>query len=116
MAEDMTFEVRADTSALEASLENLRDLSVSFGTQLTGALRSATVGGRSLDDVLRRLALNLAGMALNQGLRPLSGMLGGLFSGLMGSVTPFAKGGVVPFASGGVIAAPTYFPMRGGVG
>lgn len=116
MAEDMTFEVRADTSALEASLENLRVLAAGFGTQLTSALRSATVGGRDLDDTLRRLALNLAGMALTQGLRPLSGLLSGLFSGMVGSVTPFARGGVVPFASGGVIAAPTYFPMPGGVG
>jgi phage-related minor tail protein len=116
MTESVTFEVRADTRAVEQSLENLRSLSTSFGTQLTAALRSATVGGKALDDTLRQVALNLAGMALNQGLRPLSGLLGGLFSGLMGGIMPFAKGGVVPFADGGVVAAPTYFPMRGGVG
>ena len=116
MAETATFEVRADTSAVEASLENLKALSASFGTQLTSALRAATVGGKALDDVLRRLALNLAGMALTQGLKPLNGLLSGMFSGLFQSIMPFAKGGVVPFASGGVIASPSYFPMRGGIG
>jgi phage-related minor tail protein len=116
MTEPVTFEVRADTSAVEQSLENLRSLSMSFGTQLTSALRSATVGGRALDYTLRQVALNLAGMALTQGLKPLSGLLGGMFSGLMGGIMPFAKGGVVPFARGGVVAAPTYFPMPGGVG
>ncbi|HSP26086.1 MAG TPA: phage tail tape measure protein, partial [Saliniramus sp.] len=39
-----------------------------------------------------------------------------------GGATPFAQGGVfshgrvTPFAQGGVVAAPTYFPMRGGAG
>lgn len=120
MSDPMTFEVRADTTAVEASLENLRGLAASFGTQLTSSLRSAAVGGRALDDVLRRLALNLAGTALTQGLRPLSGLLSGafssLFAGLAGGIRPFARGGVVPFADGGVISAPAYFPMRGGVG
>jgi phage-related minor tail protein len=116
MAEPVTVEVKADTSAIEASLENLKALSASFGTQLTSALRSATVGGKALDDVLRRLALNLAGMALSQGLKPLGGLLNGVFSGLFGAITPFAKGGVVPFAQGGVVAAPTFFPMQGGTG
>lgn len=116
MAEPVTVEVRADTSAFEASLENLRALSANFGTQLTSALRSATVGGRALDDVLRSLALNLAGMAMSQGLKPLSGLLNGMFSSLFGAIMPFAKGGVVPFAQGGVVAAPTFFPMQGGMG
>ncbi len=116
MAEPATFEIRADTTALENSLQNLRSLAEGFGTQLTSAMRGAAVSGRSLDDVLRRLALNLASMALGQGLKPLSGLLNGLFSGLVGGITGFAKGGVVPFAGGGVVSAPTYFPMRGGTG
>ena len=35
--------------------------------QLTGALRSAAVSGKDLDDVLRRIGLNLAGLALDRG-------------------------------------------------
>jgi len=64
----------------------------------------------------RRIGLNLAGMALEQGLKPLQSLAGSLFSSLLGGLLPFAKGGVVPFASGGVVSAPTYFPVAGGVG
>lgn len=119
MAEEITVPIRADTAPFEQALENLKGLSESFGSQLTGALKSAAVSGKSLDDVLRRIALNLAGMALEQGLKPLQSLAGSLFSGLLsgiGGLFGFAKGGVVPFASGGVVSAPTYFPMGGGMG
>jgi lambda family phage tail tape measure protein len=73
--------------------------------------------------VLRRVAMSLAGMALNQGMQPLQSLASGVFSNLLGGLRgamPFAKGGVVggvtPFAAGGVVSSPTYFPMRGGVG
>jgi phage-related minor tail protein len=116
MAESIDVDFKVDTTEIRQAMENLEQMAGRFGAQLTSALRSATVGGKALDDVLRQLALNLAGMALSQGLKPLSGLMGGLFSGLFQAITPFAKGGVVPFAQGGVVAAPTYFPMRGGVG
>jgi len=113
VAESVKVSIEADTEPFLTALENLQALSGRFGAQLTGALRSAVVGGKELDDVLRKLGLNLAGMALNQGLQPLQNVLGSLMSsavgGLMGAM-PFAKGGVVPFASGGVVSAPTYFP------
>lgn len=112
MANDMEIQVTADTSAVEQALANLEKLSASFGTQLTGALKSAVVGGKELDDILRQVGVNLAGMALNQGLKPLQSLLTPLFSGLT-SVLPFAKGGVpgsiTPFAAGGVVSTPTYF-------
>ncbi|MBO6719155.1 MAG: phage tail tape measure protein [Rhizobiaceae bacterium] len=114
MAERTTFEIVADTGPFEDSLRHLKDLSGSFGSQLTGALKSAAVSGRSLDDVLRRIGLNLAGMALNRGLQPLQSLAGSLLSSLFGGLTGFAKGGIVPFASGGVVSSPTYFPMAGG--
>lgn len=116
MAEDMTFELKADTAPVEAALENLKTLSQSFGNQLTGALKMATVSGKDLDDILRRIGLNLAGMALDQGLKPLQALAGSMFSGLLGGILPFAKGGVVPFADGGVVSSPSYFPMGGNLG
>ena len=64
MAKELTFEMTADTASVEAALENLKTLSQSFGSQLTGALKMATVSGKDLDDILRRIGLNLAGMAL----------------------------------------------------
>ena len=63
MAEEVTIAVNADVAPFQAALENLGKLSDRFGTQLTGALKGAAVSGRELDDVLRRIGLNLAGMA-----------------------------------------------------
>lgn len=112
--------LEADTRPFADALANLEKLAASFGNQLSGALKDATVSGRSLDDMLRRIGMNLAGMALSQGLQPLSNLTSGLLSGLLRGVTPFAKGGVasgvIPFASGGVVSAPTYFPMGRSVG
>lgn len=108
MDENVTVRIEADTAPFEAALNDLQQLSQGFGRQLTGALQGAVVSGRSLEDVLRRLALNLAGMALSQGLKPLQGLFSSLFGQLLGGVTPFAKGGVV--------ASPTYFGTNGGLG
>lgn len=115
--------VEADTSHFADAIADLGKLSEGLGRQLTGALRDAATSGRSLDDVLRRVGVNLAGMALSQGLQPLTNLASGMFSSLLGgigSVLPFAKGGVpgsvMPFASGGVVSTPTYFPMARSVG
>src|SRR5690606_4163878 len=94
---------------------NLQDLSARFGSELSGALKSAAVSGKSLDDILRRIGLNLAGLALQRGLQPLRSLGASLFSGIAGAL-PFAKGGVAAFAGGGVVSAPTYFPTGGGLG
>ncbi|MEQ1942276.1 phage tail tape measure protein [Mesorhizobium sp. VNQ89] len=123
MAEDVTVRINADTQPFQDALQNLEKLSASFGSQLTGALKSAAFSGKELDDILRRIGLNLAGMALEQGLKPLQSLAGSLFSNLLGGLSglmPFAKGGVpghvVPFASGGVVSAPSYFPLGRNVG
>ena len=112
MSSEMNVEIRADTSAVEQALTTLERLSASFGSQMTGALKSAVVSGRELEDVLRQVGLNLAGMALNQGLKPLQSLITSNIGALAG-VLPFAKGGVpgsvVPFAAGGVVSTPTYF-------
>ncbi|WP_024586436.1 phage tail tape measure protein [Aliihoeflea sp. 2WW] len=120
MDETFTVSIEADTAPFAAALSNLEKLSSRFGDQLGGALRAATVSGRSLDDILRRIGLNLAGMALSQGLKPLSGLASSALSGLLGGIVPFAKGGVpgsiTPFAQGGVVSGPTLFPMARGAG
>ncbi len=123
MAEDVTVQIRADTAPFQAALQSLERLSDNFGAQLTGAMKSAAVSGRELDDILRRIGLNLAGMALEQGLKPLQSLAGSMFSNLLGGllgILPFAKGGiaggVVPFASGGIVSSPTYFPAGKNIG
>lgn len=117
--ERLRVSIEADTQPFANALSDMGKLSEAFGRQLTGALRDATLNGRSLDDMLRRIGLNLAGMALNQGLQPLANLTSNLFSSVLGGLgraMPFAKGGVTPFASGGVVSAPTYFPMARGTG
>ncbi|MBN9071510.1 MAG: phage tail tape measure protein [Rhizobiales bacterium] len=123
MAEDMRVGIYADTEPFLSALSELEKVSQSFGTRLTNALKGAVVSGRSLEDVLQRLALNLAGLALDQGLKPLQSLAGSLFSGLFGGLSgilPFARGGVpgsvVPFAAGGVVSSPGYFPLGRNLG
>jgi phage-related minor tail protein len=108
---------------LADAFRQLATLSDRFGAQLTAGLKSVAVGGRELEDVLRGIGLNLAGMALGQGLKPLQSLAGSLFSNVLGGLAgkiPFAKGGVpghvIPFAGGGVVAAPSYFPMGRNIG
>jgi phage-related minor tail protein len=98
-------------SGAEALADVMADLearSQRFGSALTGALRSATTGGRGLEDVLRGLGMRLTDIALSAGLKPLSNMLGDAIGGLVGSVTPFADGGVV--------RSPAFFSMGGSGG
>ena len=63
MATEVPVEITADTTPFRTALEVLAKLSDSFGRQLTGALKGAAVGGKDLEDVLRRVGLNLAGLA-----------------------------------------------------
>jgi phage-related minor tail protein len=121
MAEEMRVGIHADIEPFAEALGNLERLSQNFGVQLSGALKSAAVSGKSLDDVLRRIGLNLAGMALEQGLKPLQSLAGSLFGGLLGGLgaLPFAKGGVpgqAAFASGGIVSAPSYLSLGNRLG
>jgi lambda family phage tail tape measure protein len=118
LAEDVSVTINADTAPFAAALKNLEQLSQNFGAQLNGAMKSAAVSGKDLDEILRRIGLSLAGMALSQGLQPLQSLTGSFFSKLVGGLAGiklFAKGGVpgdvMPFASGGVVSTPTFFPM-----
>ncbi len=121
--ETFTLGIEVDHSAAEQSFQLLEDSARRFGATMTGALRSAIVSGKSLEDTLRSLALSFAGRALTAGLAPLGSILnrvgGNLFGGL-GNVTPFATGGVASTglfgSAGGVIATPTFFPASNGAG
>jgi phage-related minor tail protein len=97
-------ETLANAEALSGVMADLEARSQRFGSALTGALRSATTGGKGLEEVLRGLGNRLADIALSAGLKPLQGLIGD------------AVGSVTPFADGGVVRAPSYFPMGGGTG
>ena len=93
-----------------------------FGDALASAFEGAALKGKSLSDVLKKLALDLSRMALEQATQAISGAvssgIGNLIGGLVASAdgNAFADGRVLPFAKGGVIASPMLFPLRGGTG
>jgi phage-related minor tail protein len=113
--------VEVDTGPLKEVDQVLQDLearSRSFGSALTGALKSSTVDGKSLESVLQSLGSRMTAIALDTGLKPLENLLtqsvSGLtdtLSGLMGFADGGVPGNVTPFATGGVVSSPTYFPM-----
>lgn len=119
---------RADTARVK-QLETLDKLAQKFGQSLSKALTGNVGAGRQLDSVLGSLTTKLSDVALKAALSPVKAGITRLVNGLMGAgagaaggEAAFARGGVVaqgrvrPFAAGGVVAAPTYFPMRDGLG
>ncbi|SFG42793.1 phage tail tape measure protein [Methylobacterium gossipiicola] len=111
----------------EKQLETLDRLAKRFGHSLSQALTGPLGAGRQLDGVLGTLTTKLSALAVKTALAPVkSGITGLVKSALSASVSggseAFARGGVIaggrvqPFAAGGIVAAPTYFPMRGGTG
>lgn len=107
-------------------LDTLDRLAQNFGRSLTAALTRSAASGRSLDGVLGTIGTKLAGAAARAATGPVKAGITGLVNSVLGagstSESGFARGGVFqagrvrPFADGGVVAAPTYFPMRGGTG
>ncbi|GBU17334.1 MULTISPECIES: phage tail tape measure protein [Methylobacterium] len=122
----MELDAERATAARARQLEGLDRLAQRFGQSLTKALAGNLGAGRQLDGVLGSLATRLGSLAARTAAAPVRAGVASLVNGLLGtaSETPaaFARGGVLmggrvqPFAAGGVIAAPTYFPMRGGTG
>lgn len=113
--------VDLDLNGADRALDELTRKADAFGGALSGALKSATVDGRGLDDVLRRLGSRMVSIATDAGTRPLDRLVSNSITNLTGSLgrlMPFASGGVPgrisPFAEGGVVGGPTYFPMPGG--
>ena len=94
---------------LRSEMAGLNRMAENFGQTITRAFAGAIIHGRKLSDVLKGLALSLAGQALSSALKPLGGLLGSIFASAKGNV-------VTPFARGGIVNSPTLFPLRGGTG
>ena len=110
MTDDVTVTVHADVSEFQRALEGLTPLAAEFGAQLTNALKSAVVSGRSLEEVLRQIGLSLAGSALNRALQPLQTLATTFFTGLFGGIGGQAAGAAapLPFAAPAMAAAPSF--------
>jgi len=119
--DELSVRIAADTTPFKAALRDLGRETDAFSSAISRAFKDAVIGGRDFESVLSGLALRLAGLALDKALQPVSSAIGGLIGNLFGAFG-LADGGVLaggrvkPFASGGVIAAPTYFPLKGGLG
>lgn len=93
-----------------------------FGRALGDAFEGAALKGRSLSDVLKKLALDLSRIALESAGQAISGAVASGVSSFFGGLTGSADGNAVaggrllPFAKGGVVQSPMLFPLRGGMG
>ncbi|CTQ45772.1 tape measure protein [Roseibium aggregatum] len=115
-------ELKAANDNLKTSLENQRQLGEQIGSTIASSFEDAIFSGKSLQEVLKGLALDLAKLIFRATVgRAITNFFGGLFGGGGGLPLPFANGGafmnghVVPFANGGAfVNRPTPFPMTGG--
>jgi phage-related minor tail protein len=107
--------VRCDTRSATESLARLSREAASFSTAITGAFKAAATSGRAFEDVLKDLALRIAGIAFDAALRPIGNAIGGALAGMTAA---FVGGGGATrmFARGGVTGGPTLFPLARGIG
>ncbi|WP_052341163.1 phage tail tape measure protein [Salinarimonas rosea] len=112
-------------------IERLTRLTERLGASFTATFTRGVSEGRRFDEILRQMGRSLIDIGLKAALAPLqqtlsrgvAGLLGGLFHGGFGGGGAGAGGlafpplpPVRPFAKGGVVAAPTWFPLSGGLG
>ncbi|MGJ3263976.1 MAG: phage tail tape measure protein [Salinarimonas sp.] len=106
-------------------IERLTRLTERLGASFSATFARGVSEGRRFDETLRQMGRSLIDIGLKAALAPLqqtlsrgvAGLLGGiLHGGLVGGGTFPPLPPVRPFAKGGVVAAPTWFPMTGGLG
>lgn len=102
------------TREMTRDLEQMSRLSEKFARTMGRAFQDVAVRGKSFGDVLRGLGQQLAKLALQAAIKPLTSALTSALGGAFAKGGAFQQGATVPFAQGGVIAQPTYFPMAGG--
>ncbi len=117
-----------DLTTNQNLIKELRKETNAFSSALSNAFAKGIVDGKRFEDVLKNIGKTLAESALKAAFKPLELGLASVFEGgfkaLFNATAPLANakgnmfqgGRVQPFADGGVIAAPTYFPMPGGLG
>lgn len=114
-------------SGTDRELRELNQLAAIFSRTISGAFKQGIDGGKTFDNVLKRMYLRLSDMALQSAFKPLEkglskvfqDILSGVFGGSAtknggGSGVAAAFSAITPFASGGVIGTPTYFPLSSG--
>jgi phage-related minor tail protein len=118
--QDRTVSIKADTKQAEDALFNVEKLGDRVSSNLISGIEAVAIKGKSVESVLKSLALSFSSAILKQAFAPLQNIISGAASGLLKGFLPYANGGVlrsgtpVPFASGGVISSPIAFPLSGG--
>ena len=108
--------------SLKSVTDEFRREGRGFGDALANAFEGAALKGRSLSDVLKKLALDLSRMALERAVKTISGAVAGGIGNVVGGLVASADGNavadgrVLPFAKGGVVSSPMLFPLRGATG
>ncbi|SFN57327.1 hypothetical protein SAMN04488056_101342 [Cohaesibacter marisflavi] len=127
VVETAVVKVEADMKAFTKDLSVATKQAEKLGDKIADAFEDAIVGGKNLETLFSKLALDLSKSALSAGVEPLkqlvSGSASGLASGLFSSLTSSSGasgaslfGSLTPFAKGGVVSAPTLFPTGSGTG
>ncbi|NKB51646.1 MAG: phage tail tape measure protein [Rhizobiaceae bacterium] len=108
--------------ALEAQkqLEQLKKTAETFGKEFTSTIQNSIANGKSFQDTLKAIGLQLSNLALQAALKPLQNSVGAAFGKLFGDLVSTGGssdgGNVTPMAKGGVVASPTFFASSGGPG
>lgn len=126
MAASFDTELRNVRQTLAATGQDVKTLERGLSQGLRRAFDGVVFDGMKLSDALEEVARSLMNTAYSAALRPVTDSIGGAVAEGIGTLVQgilpfadgagFAQGRVMPFAAGGVVAAPTYFPMRGGTG
>ncbi|TLP44820.1 phage tail tape measure protein [Cohaesibacter sp. CAU 1516] len=125
VVETAVIEVEADLKSFTRDLNAAKKQADMLGDKVGDAMADALIGGRSLEQIFRNLALDVSKGFLTAGIAPLrelvsggvSNLAQGFLSSLLGpSASQGIAGGMTPFATGGVVNGPTLFPMGAGAG
>ena len=118
VVETAVIEVEADLKSFTKDLAAAKKQADMLGDKVGDAMADALIGGRSLEQIFRNLALDVSKGFLTAGIAPLremvtggvSNLAQGFLSSLLGASSSLG-GGITPFATGGVVNGPTLFPM-----
>nr|WP_320142794.1 phage tail tape measure protein [uncultured Cohaesibacter sp.] len=121
VVETAVVKVEADMKAFTKDLSAATKQAEKLGDKVADTFEDAILGGKKLELLFSKLALDMSKSALSAGIEPLkqivSGSVSNLASGLFSSLTSSSGfsgaslfGGLTPFAKGGIVSSPTIFP------
>lgn len=107
-----------DIDSVRRGLDGVDVSAERMSRTLTRAFAGAIVGGKSLEDTLRSVALSMSKIALDAGLKPLQQGLSSALSSIGSSMSggSMSAAPITPFADGGIVSRPTFFGSGGGLG